>query len=136
MHEKVIDKTEGLRNRIERGYPLPTGGKMVDQGAEKELLEIVYWYNGDVSDISWSIITKLIKAFEKCTKLSFWNLDTKEEVEKTINNLKEREDYFYHVSAYNLHDYSEEGKLKMIKSIKDANKKGINIAIFKKIQVD
>ena len=136
MHEKIIDKIEGLRKRIEMGYPLPGGQKMIDQKAEKELLEIADWYNGDVSDISCSMIEKLIKAFEKCKELSFWDIDTKKELEKTINNLKEREDWFYYVSSYDLHDYPEEEQLKLIKSIKDANKKGIHIDIIKRIQTD
>ena len=96
MHEKIIDKIEGLRYRIETGYPLPGGQKMVDQDAEKELLEIVDWYSKDVSSILFTDIKKLIEAFEECKKLSFWNPNTKEEIEKTINNLKKTkgfEDY-------------------------------------------
>ncbi len=92
MHEKIVDKIEGLKNRIETGHPLPGGQTMVDQDAEKKLLEIVDWYSGNVSAISFPDIKKLIEAFEECKKLSFWNLNTKEEIEKTINNLKKQEE--------------------------------------------
>jgi len=87
-HKKIIDKIEGLRDRIMIGHPLPTGGKMVDQDAENELLLIAGWYNGDIGGISNSDIKELIKAFEKCDKLRFWYSCTEKEIKKAISNLK------------------------------------------------
>lgn len=88
MHEKIVDKIWELKNRIKTGHPLPGGQTMVDQDAEKKLLEIVDWYSGDVSKISSPDVKKLMEAFERCKKLNFWNLGTKKEIEKTIKNLK------------------------------------------------
>ena len=93
MHEKIADKIGGLKRRIETGYPLPGGGKMVDQKAEKELLEIVDWYSNDISSISFPDIKKLIEAFEECKNLSFWNFETKKEIEKVIANLRKKKGF-------------------------------------------
>jgi len=88
MHDGMVKKIEGLIHRIDTGYPLPGGNKMMDQDAEKELERIAKMYQKDLGYLPREVFDKLIGVFQKCLDLNFFWWEIKKEIKKAIKNLE------------------------------------------------
>jgi hypothetical protein len=88
MHVKIRRKIAGLLKRIDTGLPLPGNQKMVDQDAEKKLLEIVDWYSGNIDGISAKDARLIATTLEQSLGTSFWYTDTEDTIKKVISNLE------------------------------------------------
>ncbi len=88
IHTKIGSKIGGLVKRIKTGIPVGCN-KMVDQDAEKKLLEIVDWYSGSLDGISAKDARLIATILEQSLGTIFWYTDTEAKIKKAISNLEQ-----------------------------------------------